>query len=92
MVEDVTVEHPHPRAFVEVKAHGRVDRHVDGVSPLPNRGRNAVDVENLKEDAVQVERWSHVNVFLTVHSWRSPSLLIRCTACQAGTPLIPIAR
>ena len=57
MVENVAVKHPHPRAFIEEdgEAHGAVDRHVHGVSPLAHRRHHSVHVQHLKKEAMQVK-------------------------------------
>src|SRR6185503_9710590 len=64
VLENVTVIHPlawaivgHPR-----DAHPTLRRHVHGVFPRTERRRLAVDVEDLEEEAVQMEGMVHHRV------------------------------
>ena len=64
MLEDVAVIHPLARAIIwqEGDPHTALRRYVDRVFPRPERGRLAVHVHDLEEEAVQVERVIHQRV------------------------------
>src|SRR5690606_18310577 len=61
MIEDMAVEHPLPGIVVvaDDEPDGLVLRNVDDVLPAPERLGNAVPVDDLELEAMQVKRMVH---------------------------------